>query len=109
MIRRAGLRPIASAWQWQESAACRGADSALFYAPEGEYAFARLQREERARQVCAGCPVREQCAEFAMAIGDRHGVWGGTTHRERVAVLRGPRNRASASDQSGTQRPGARR
>ena len=109
MIRRTALRPIASAWQWQESAACRGADSALFYPPEGERAFARLQREEHARQVCVGCLVREECAAFALAIGDRHGVWGGTTHRERAAVLRRPRNRASAADQSGTQRPEARR
>jgi WhiB family redox-sensing transcriptional regulator len=109
MIRPTALRPIAAAWQWQESAACRGADSALFYAPEGEYAFARLQREERARQLCAGCPVREECAEFALATGERHGVWGGTTQRERVAVLRRPRKRASASDRSGTQRSEARR
>ncbi len=30
-----------------------------------------------ARRVCAGCPVRERCADWAAATGEEWGVWGG--------------------------------
>jgi transcription factor WhiB len=32
---------------------------------------------ERARQVCAGCPVRAYCRELARRNDESHGVWGG--------------------------------
>jgi WhiB family redox-sensing transcriptional regulator len=40
----------------------------------------------RAKAVCAGCPVREACLEFALANAERWGVWGGTSERQRRAM-----------------------
>lgn len=84
-----GPRPVATLWEWQESAACRSADSARFFSPTGERGFARSERERLARELCDVCPVREECARFALAIGEEHGIWGGTTSQERIAQLVG--------------------
>ncbi|MEY9933189.1 WhiB family redox-sensing transcriptional regulator [Catenulispora sp. GP43] len=93
-----GLRPIAALWDWQESAACRGADSARFFSPSGERGFARRERERLAQELCDACPVREECARFALAVGEEHGIWGGTTSQERIAQLRRPRGGLSRVD-----------
>jgi WhiB family transcriptional regulator, redox-sensing transcriptional regulator len=68
---------------WREFGACRerGVD---FYPPmHTERKHERLARERRAKQVCAGCPVRRECLEYAVAVDERYGVWGGLTHDER--------------------------
>lgn len=92
-----GPRPIAALWGWQEAAACRGGDSARFFSPTGERGEARRRREQLARAICAECPVREECARFALSIGEEHGIWGGTTDRERIAMLRRSRTPAARS------------
>lgn len=100
-------RPIAALWEWQESAACRNTNGSHFYSPPGERGEAQRRREERAREICDGCPVRVECAGFALAIGDEHGFWGGTTAKERVKQLRRPRVAArgsSAERTTGTPR-----
>ena len=60
-------------------AACRGADPDLFFPERGESA-------EPARQVCAQCPVREPCLDYAIANTIVHGIWGGLSERERRAL-----------------------
>jgi WhiB family redox-sensing transcriptional regulator len=41
--------------------------------------------------LCAACPVRAECLEFAMrhwrSVG-RHGIWGGLVEAERTAAHR---------------------
>ena len=39
-----------------------------------------------ARQVCAACPVRQPCLDYAITNRITHGVWGGLTERERRAL-----------------------
>ncbi|SRR5216683_1469852 len=58
-------------------------------------AFGDRVAAERAKGVCARCPVREGCREWALAAGERSGIWGGTTERER-RVLRRSRAREGA-------------
>jgi WhiB family transcriptional regulator, redox-sensing transcriptional regulator len=41
-----------------------------------------------ARKVCAPCPCREQCLEYALANRIGHGIWGGRSERERNQLLR---------------------
>ncbi len=43
---------------------------------------------EQARKVCADCPVKEPCLEYALTYRIDHGVWGGASERERRRILR---------------------
>jgi WhiB family redox-sensing transcriptional regulator len=66
---------------WRLRAACRDADPELFF-PEGSRGPA-LESAARAKQVCAACPVRARCLDWALTHGAHHGVWGGRTEDER--------------------------
>ena len=47
-----------------------------------------IQPVEIARRLCADCPVKAPCLEYAMANHIDHGVWGGTSERERRRIAR---------------------
>ncbi len=72
---------------WRDSAACRGIDPDVFYPVSDEEA-------EAAKSICAICPVREPCLEYALANRERDGVWGGATERERRRMIRQRRRSA---------------
>ncbi|MGW4897144.1 WhiB family transcriptional regulator [Kitasatospora sp. NPDC004240] len=66
-------------------AACTGVDPDLFFPDDGdEGAFA----ERRARQICAGCSVRERCLAMAMDRREPYGIFGGLDETERRALAR---------------------
>jgi len=46
-----------------------------------------------AKAVCGACRVRDECLAFAIKHNER-GVWGGTTERERKALVQRPRPKA---------------
>ena len=46
----------------------------------------RGESAESARRVCARCPVREPCLDYAITNRIVYGVWGGLTGRERRAL-----------------------
>jgi WhiB family redox-sensing transcriptional regulator len=74
---------------WQHLAACRGEDSTPFFAPGYfERRSEKNAREAVAKAICARCPVRPECLEFALTIREGHGVWGGLNEMERRALLR---------------------
>src|SRR5689334_9252442 len=50
--------------------------------------FVRGAAQNRAKQLCAGCPVRTECLAEALDNQIEWGVWGGMTERERRALLR---------------------
>lgn len=81
--------PVSDAWEWQMRGACRGMDSGDFFHPDGERGAARARREERAKQVCARCPVVEECRRHALAVHEPYGVWGGLSEAERDHIVRG--------------------
>jgi len=73
---------------WRELAACSGDMGALFYPPvSSERRSVKTGREARAKQVCATCPVRDQCLDQALAVGERYGIWGGLTGTERQHLI----------------------
>ncbi len=82
---------------WRLSAACRDVDPELFF-PIGDGGPAVAQVAE-AKRVCAACPVRAACLEWAMARNEKDGVWGGLDeterHRERRLRLRRRRGYAA--------------
>lgn len=55
-------------------------------------------RERRALDICASCPFTERCLadELSLPISHQWGVRGGTTARDRRALLRARRVAASA-------------
>lgn len=65
---------------WRHRAACKGADPETFFPLPGHSPAA-------AKRVCADCPVRVQCLEYALGTGFRYGVWAGTTEAERRPLL----------------------
>ncbi|WP_053851826.1 WhiB family transcriptional regulator [Streptomyces sp. NRRL B-24085] len=71
---------------WRERAACRDVDPDLFF-PIGTAGLTLVQVDE-AKAVCARCPVRERCLQWALAAGQVEGIWGGTTESERRATRR---------------------
>ena len=74
---------------WQQRAACRGEDSALFFAPNYfEKKREKDAREARAKAYCVQCPVRERCLEYSLKIREEHGIWGGLNEQERRHLLR---------------------
>ena len=76
---RSPATPARFAARWRELAACRGTDLEVFFPGRGEYAGP-------ARRVCAGCPVRQACLDYAITNRIASGVWGGLTERERRAL-----------------------
>lgn len=72
---------------WRHKAACRGVDPDIFFPVSEEDA-------EEAKAICATCPVQQACLEWALAVREKDGVWGGATERERRRILR--RRRRSA-------------
>ena len=62
---------------WHRAAACRGADSDLFFLDRGKPSTA-------ARAICAECPVLNVCLEWALSEPESlEGIWGGMSRRER--------------------------
>ncbi len=69
---------------WQPVALCRGNHSHLFFPPSTtERKDERERRELRAKSICRVCPVVDECLEYAIAIKEPYGIWGGLTESER--------------------------
>jgi WhiB family transcriptional regulator, redox-sensing transcriptional regulator len=66
---------------WQGQANCMGVDPDLFFPERGG-------STREAKEVCRGCVVREDCLEYALANGEKFGIWGGMSERERRRVRR---------------------
>ena len=43
---------------------------------------------EVAKRICADCPMRVRCLDYALDNRIDHGVWGGTSERERRRILK---------------------
>ena len=73
---------------WQVRAACRGPQSSVFFPPaQFERKEEKLAREHRAKAICAQCPVRQPCLQYALKIREPHGIWGGLNEVERKQLL----------------------
>lgn len=60
----------------------------LFFSPDDERpSRAKWEREQRAKEICAGCPVAMKCLAYALETGQT-GVWGETTDDERRKIKR---------------------
>jgi WhiB family redox-sensing transcriptional regulator len=72
---------------WEDQAPCISYDPDLFFAP-------RARAERRAKEICADCPVRDECLDYALSIKVEFGIWGGTNGKERRVMVRPMPSRA---------------
>lgn len=90
---------------WMKRAACRGHPRPDIFSPPPARADTKIKRSKaerrrriiiaEAKTVCRRCPVRSrdwpepgnggtgECEDYANAAGERYGIWGGKTPRER--------------------------
>jgi WhiB family redox-sensing transcriptional regulator len=89
------MTATASATNWRAAGACLSADPDLFF-PIFTNRTADKQIA-RAKVICAGCRVRQECLEFAVAHDLTYGIWGGTTPEDRQRERRRKRRREAAA------------
>ncbi len=77
---------------WRLRANCRGVDPELFFPERGE-------PTNEAKEVCKGCAVRAKCLEFALTSGERQGIWGGLSEKERRKARRSRAQARRASEE----------
>lgn len=76
------------ATDWMLEARCLDADPEAFFPEKGG-------STREAKRICAACPVREECLEYALENDERFGIWGGLSERERRRAKRVVTTRAS--------------
>ncbi|MEE3126377.1 MAG: WhiB family transcriptional regulator [Actinomycetota bacterium] len=88
--------PLVDVWSlpappaWVDDALCAQIDTDGFF-PEGRGANTRF-----AKSICAQCPVTEKCLQYALDNGERFGVWGGKSERERRKLERAAAERRAS-------------
>jgi WhiB family redox-sensing transcriptional regulator len=70
--------------EWMATGKCREVPPSVFFPNDGVGVDA-------ARRICADCPVKAPCLEYALLNRIDHGVWGGTSERERRRIARSRR------------------
>jgi WhiB family transcriptional regulator, redox-sensing transcriptional regulator len=65
---------------WMAQGNCTNTPPTVFFPHDGVGV-------DHARKVCVGCPVLDTCLEYALVNRIDHGVWGGTSERERKRIL----------------------
>jgi WhiB family redox-sensing transcriptional regulator len=66
---------------WMRQGLCRSEPPSRFFPSDGVGV-------DIARRICAQCPVRQACLEYALTNRIDHGVWGGCSERERRRILK---------------------
>lgn len=75
------LTPAEMNAPWRRRAACRDEDLNLFFAERGDN-----ESGQRAKEICAGCPVRQACLNFAITNNELAGIWGGFSRKARKRI-----------------------
>lgn len=81
--------PVVTPQPWVTQGACQGHDPDLFFPTQGESVA-------QAKAICGDCPVREACLEYALENGEKFGIWGGTSERERRRIRSQRRQQGAA-------------
>lgn len=76
-----GLPDLLAQQDWQDRALCAQTDPEAFFPEKGG-------STREAKRICAGCEVRAECLEYALAFDERFGIWGGLSERERRRLKR---------------------
>lgn len=66
---------------WAVDALCAQTDPEAFFPDKGG-------STREAKAVCATCTVAAECLDYALANGERFGIWGGLSERERRKLIK---------------------
>ncbi|MEU9256762.1 WhiB family transcriptional regulator [Streptomyces sp. NPDC048270] len=69
---------------WRHKSQCRNQADVFF--PNGETRDATL-RVEKAKALCAQCPVIDDCRKWALTSPEEYGIWAGLDEQERIPLL----------------------
>lgn len=73
-----------NSYDWQRHGVCRVPEgTAIMFGPDGEHYRDKRMRLQRAKALCQPCPVRRNCLDHALTVGEPYGVWGGLDASER--------------------------
>ena len=61
---------------WAREGLCAQVDPEVWYPERGGHSHDALA-------TCARCPVRAECADHALTVGEEWGIWGGLTIAQR--------------------------
>jgi len=76
-------------------ALCAETDPDSFFPDKGHSVAA-------AKKVCGGCPVKDECLQWALDRDERFGVWGGLSERERRRLHGKPTTKRARQAECGT-------
>lgn len=68
--------------KWHGDALCAEIDTEVFFPEKGSSA-------KPAKKICGMCVVRTECLTDALANGERFGIFGGLSERERQRIRGG--------------------
>lgn len=66
---------------WRDRALCAHTDPEAFFPEKGG-------STREAKKICATCPVRDECLDYALKHDEKFGIWGGLSERERRRLKR---------------------
>ena len=69
-------------WMNNPHLPCRDVDIAVFF-PKGKDESRPAGVYQQAIAICADCPARQACLEYALRLNETDGVWGGRSPEQR--------------------------
>ena len=81
---------------WMSEGNCNYHPPAVFFPSDGVGV-------EVAKKICATCPVKDACLEYALDQRVDHGVWGGASERQRRRILKNRRKEAARTTASASR------
>ena len=62
---------------------CQTTDFELWFAETSGLGGSKV-----AKKLCRACPVQVECLTYALDAREPHGIWGGTTVKDRLRIIR---------------------
>ena len=79
---------------WMQDGSCRDHPPEVFFPSDGVGVIV-------AQRICGGCPVKDTCLAYALENRIDHGVWGGTSERQRRRLLKRRRQASEVTAPAG--------
>jgi WhiB family redox-sensing transcriptional regulator len=76
------MREHSDPLKWQDDALCAQVSQEMFFPEKGG-------STKDAKRICDSCDVKAQCLAYALESGQRFGIWGGLSERQRRALVKG--------------------